>query len=216
MNPATVVTFLTTLMLLQRTIARFNNQQIVKGGRDMRLSELRLLSLAKTFAFLLAFTGAAAPQSNNPPKKSRFDMPAAVASAVEDNRPGAEIDTLEVETEAGIRLYDIEFKAGRGEIEVAEDGTVMDIATVITMKDLPKPAMDAIEKAAAGARIKQLEKSEIRAEIRKNGDKGKIVKLGTPEYVYEAELVKGKQTGEIQVAPDGTIVEALRWGSSEK
>ena len=41
-----------------------------------------------------------------------------------DNRPCAEIETLEVATEAGIKLYNNEFKASKGEIEVAEDGTV--------------------------------------------------------------------------------------------
>ena len=46
---------------------------------------------------------------------------------------------MDVEKEAGIALYDLEFKAGRGEIEVAEDGTVMDIATIVALKDIPKP-----------------------------------------------------------------------------
>ena len=142
-----------------------------------------------------------------------MELPTAVAQAVRENAPNAEVDQLEVEEEAGIKLYDIEFRAGRGEIEVAEDGTVMDIATIVQMKDVPKPAADAIQKAADGekAKIKQLEKSEIRAEIQKEGEKGKIVKLATSKYVYEAELVKDNQTGEIQVASDGTIVEPLKW-----
>lgn len=165
---------------------------------------------------LAASAGSAARQSKNEPQKAKVELPAAVSRAVKDNRPGAEIGNLEVETEAGIKLYDIEFKSGKGEIEVAEDGTVMDIATIVDKKDVPKPAMDVIQKAAAGARIRQLEKSEIRAEIQKEGDKGRVVKLATPKYVYEAELVKDKQVGEIQVAPDGKIVEPLKWGSGEK
>jgi hypothetical protein len=160
--------------------------------------------------------GAATNQAKTESKEARFELPAAVAKIVKANMPGAEIETLEVETEAGIKLYDIEFKDRKGEIEVAEDGTVMDVATIIEIRDVPKPAMDAIQKAAAGAMVMQLEKSEIRAEIQKEGAKGKIVRLSAPKYVYEAELVKGKQKGEIQVAPDGTIVEALKWGSGEK
>ena len=144
-------------------------------------------------------------------KKAKVELPAAVEKAVKDNVPGAEIDILTVEKEAGIALYDIEFKAGKGEIEVAEDGTVMDVATIITMKDVPKAAADAIKKAAEGGTIKQLEKSEVRAEIKKEGEKGTIVKLASPKYVYEAEIVKGNQTGEIQVDPNGKIVEALKW-----
>jgi len=146
-------------------------------------------------------------------KEEKPELPAAVAKAVKDNVPDAEIETMIVETEAGIALYDIEFKAGKGEIEVAEDGTVMDVATIIEMKDVPKPAAEAIQLAAAGATIKQLEKSEVRAEIKKEGEKGTVVKLASPKYVYEAEIVKGAQTGEIQVAPDGKIVEALKWAA---
>ena len=37
-----------------------------------------------------------------------------------------------------------------------------------------------------------------------------------PKYVYEAELVRGNQTGEIQVAPDGKVVEAIKWEAADK
>ena len=152
-------------------------------------------------------------------KKAKVELPAAVAKAIKDNVPDAEIDILTVEKEGGIALYDIEFKAGKGEIEVAEDGTVMDVATIISWADLPKAAAEAIKKATEGATIKQLEKSEVRAELKIEGEKGTIVKLATPKYVYEAEIVKGNQMGEIQVDPDGKIVEALKWntkGEKEK
>jgi hypothetical protein len=171
-----------------------------------------LLAALIAFLAMTAFVWRAEAQAKAQAKKP--ELPAAVAKAVKDNVPNAEIEKLEVEEEAGIKLYDIEFKAGKGEIEVAEDGTVMDVATIVQMKDIPKPAAGAIQKAADGAKatIKQLEKSEIRAEIQKQGNKGKIVKLAAPKYVYEAELVKGNQAGEIQVAPDGKVVEALKWG----
>jgi hypothetical protein len=152
-------------------------------------------------------------------KKAKVELPAAVAKAIKDNVPDAEIEILTVEKEGGIALYDIEFKAGKGEIEVAEDGTVMDISTIIAMADLPRAAAEAIQKAAEGGTIKQLEKSEVRAELKIEGEKGTIVKLASPKYVYEAEIVKGNQTGEIQVDPDGKIVEALKWntkGEKEK
>ncbi len=149
------------------------------------------------------------------PGRANVDLPPAVAQAVKANCPGAVIDKVELEKEAGIALYDIEFKAGRGEIEVAADGTVMDIATIVAMKDVPAPAAAAIQKAAAGATIKQVEKSEIRAEVVEKGGTGTIVKLAAPKYVYEAELVQGAKRGEVQVAPDGKIVEGPKWGSSE-
>lgn len=138
-------------------------------------------------------------------KDDRSRLPAAVAKAVEENRPGAEIDKLEVEKESGITLYDIEFKAGRGEIEVAEDGTVIDVTSLIELKDVPEPAAAAIRRAAQSTTIKQVEKAEVRARIEQDGGKGRLAKLASPEYVYEAELAKG---GEIEVAADGKIIKA--------
>lgn len=131
-------------------------------------------------------------------------LPAAVKQAVQANKPGAEIDKLEVEKESGITLYDIEFKAGQGEIEVAEDGTVMDVTTIIDMKDAPEAVVTTIRTVAKGRTIKQVEKSEVRSEIVKEGEKGRISKLASPKYVYEAELDKG----EIEVASDGTLIKA--------
>lgn len=163
--------------------------------------------------------GEKAEEGREQEEKAKVELPAAVAQAVKNNFPSAEIDIMDVEEEAGITLYDIEFKAGKGEIEVAQDGTVIDVTTIIAMKDVPKAAAEVIQKAAAGATIKQLEKSEVRAEIKKEGEKGTIIKLDSPKYVYEAELVKGNQRGEIQVAADGKVIEALKWnikGTKEK
>jgi hypothetical protein len=160
---------------------------------------------------LAASPGWLAQEGKKAGKQAKVELPTAVSKVVKENRPNAEIDNVEVEKEAGITLYDIEFKAGQGEIEVTQDGTVMDIASIVSMKDLPKGAAEAIQKAGEGAKIKQIEKSEVRAEIRKEGEKGKVIKLSSPKYVYEAELVKGNKTGEIEVTAEGKVVEALKW-----
>jgi hypothetical protein len=173
----------------------------------------RILFVLVAFGMIGLGLAAGASQEQAPP---RAKLPPAVLQAVKANCPGAVIGKLEVEKEAGINLYDIEFKAGRGEIEVAEDGTVMDIATIVALKDIPKPASEAILKAAAGAKITQLEKSEVRAEIRKEGEQGTIVKLNPVKYVFEAELIQGEKRGEVQVAPDGKIVEGPKWGADEE
>jgi hypothetical protein len=129
-------------------------------------------------------------------------IPSVVKQAIEANKPGAEIDKLEVEKEAGITLYDIEFKDGKGEIEVAADGTVMDVTDIVDAKDVPEAAATAIRTAAKGQAVKQFERSEVRAQIVKEGSKGRISKLSTPKYVYEAELNKG----EVEVTPDGKVI----------
>jgi hypothetical protein len=144
-----------------------------------------------------------AGESKGDDKRGR--LPAAVVKAIDENVPGAEIHKLEIGDEEGIKVYDVEFKAGRGEIDVAEDGTVLDVATIVEMNDIPEAAAAVIRKAATGTTIKQLEKSEVRARIEKVGGKGKLSRLAAPEYEYEAELKKG---GEIEVAADGRIIKA--------
>lgn len=149
------------------------------------------------------------------PVKPEVELPEAVAEAIKANVPDAEIDFVEVAEEDGITLYDIEFKADRGEIEVAADGTVIDVVTVITMEELPEAAAKAIKDAIEDATILRLEKSEIRSEIKKEGEMGTLIKLDTPRYVYEAELEKDGQKGEIEVDAEGNITEPLKWDKTD-
>jgi len=37
------------------------------------------------------------------------------------------------------------------------------------------------------------------------------VKLGSPRYIYEAELVNGNRVAEIEVSPEGQVIEAPEW-----
>ena len=145
------------------------------------------------------------------PVKPEVELPAAVAEAIKANVPDAEIDLVEVAEENGITLYDIEFKADRGEIEVAADGTVIDVVTIITKEELPEAAAKAIQDAIGDATILRLEKSEIFSEIKTEGEQGIIRKLDIHRFVYEAELEKDGKTGEIEVDAEGNITEPLKW-----
>jgi len=160
-----------------------------------------LLAVATAVAFITPAAGAEDQKALSTNKKN---LPMAVTKAIQDNRPGAEIDKLDVEKEHGMSFYDIEFKAGQGEMDVAEDGTVLDIATIIEMKDVPEAAAAAIRTVGKGRAIKQLERSEVRAEIVNEGGKPRISKLPTPRYVYEAEF----SNGEVEVTPEGKVIKA--------
>ena len=92
--------------------------------RYLRIA-LMMLSIVALVMALTASPVWACQKSQEQKIKEKVELPAAVAKAVKDNVPNAQIETVTAEKEAGITLYDIEFKAGRGEIEVAEDGTVM-------------------------------------------------------------------------------------------
>jgi hypothetical protein len=176
----------------------------------MKLMSVILVALG---SFTLAAIAAAQEKKEETPV-----IPEAVAKAVGEYFPKAEIANVEAEDESGVTVYDIEFKAGRGETEIAADGTVMEITTIVEMDSLDDAVAAVIRKAAEGAALKQIEMSQIRAEVRKEKDKALVVKLDSPLLVYEAELQKGEQIGEIQVAPDGKIVEPLKWSGkgSEK
>jgi hypothetical protein len=164
----------------------------------------RLATVGVAAAMLVAAASVRTAAQGKSGGAGSASLPAAVSRAISDNKPGAEIDKLEIEKEHGINVYDIEFKAGKGEIEVTEDGTVIEVTDIIELKDAPEAVATTIRTAAKGRTIKQVEKAEVRSEIVKNGDKGGISKLSTPKYVYEAELDKG----EIEVASDGTLIKA--------
>jgi hypothetical protein len=141
------------------------------------------------------------------------ELPAAVAEVVQKYFPGAEVENLETEKVDSVTLYDIEFKANQGEMEVAEDGTIIDISKVISWEEVPQAAAEAIKKAAesSGAAVARLEKAEVRAEIRAQEGRNIIFKLEAPVWLYEAELVRGEERGEIQVDAEGKIMEGLKW-----
>ncbi|HJZ67667.1 MAG TPA: PepSY-like domain-containing protein, partial [Blastocatellia bacterium] len=132
-------------------------------------------------------------------KVSASQLPAAVKEAIKSDCPSCIIAKATREVENGVTVYDVEFKTGQGEMDVAEDGSVIDRETVEQTKDIPAAALEAIRKGAAGGKIKQIAKDEIRAELKD----GKVVRLDTPKYRYEADLVKGNQVAEIQVSPEG-------------
>ena len=170
-----------------------------------------LTAVASQLAFAPAWASAPAKSDS---KRSR--LPAAVAKAVDANCPAAEIDKLDIDDEGGIKVYDLEFKADRGEIDVAEDGTVLDVATVVQLQDVPEPAAAVIRTAAGSKGVRRVERSEVRARIEKKDGKGRLVPIVPPELEYEAELAKG---GEIEVAADGRVIKGPKpeaKGSSDK
>jgi uncharacterized membrane protein YkoI len=162
----------------------------------------RFLAAPATVVITVMSIAAVAAGQSQPTKSQSKNLPPAVAKAVQDNRPGAEINKLTIEKEHGITFYDFEFKANQGEMDVASDGTVLDVATVVEMKDLPEVVAATILKEVKKRPIKQLTRSEVRAEIVMEGGKGRISKLAAPKYVYEAEF----SNTEIEVDADGKII----------
>ena len=164
------------------------------------------LGVAMVFTLTIS-VGLSMQQGAKEVRVKATQLPAAVAAAIKNNCPNCVIDKATREVENGVTVYDIEFKRGQGEMDVAEDGSVIDRETVVETKDMPEAALGAIRKGAAGGTIKQVAKDEIRAELKE----GKIIKLDTPRYVYEADLARGGKVAETQVSPEGQVIEAPKW-----
>lgn len=168
-----------------------------------------MLAAAALMGTALLAAGAAAKDE----AKAKVELPEAVVKALAAAFPNATIDEVEAGEENGLKIFEVELKAGGAEIEVdvAPDGTILEIETEIALKDVPAAAAAVIAKAAEGAKIDEVCKEEALAEVKD----GKIVKLAAPKITYEAELKKGDLKGEIEVAADGTIVEELKWKSAK-
>jgi hypothetical protein len=152
------------------------------------------------------------------------DVPEAALAAILKAAEGAqitEIDRDEVHAEPkdntftpldkARTAYWAAFKKGDlgGEVTVAPDGTVAETSVGLEMKDVPQAVMAAILKAAEDARITELGRDETRAEP----EGGRFAKLPKADILYWAEFEKEDLGGEVSVAPDGTVIEVLKWAS---
>lgn len=150
------------------------------------------------------------------------DVPEAVLAAIRKAAAGGQVteisrDETHAEPMDGklVRLdrptvtYWAEFKKGDlcGEITAAPDGTVVEMSVEIEAKDVPEAVMAAIRKAAGGARITELGKEEIPAEPAGS----RFARPPNAEVYYWAEFEDGDAAGEASVAPDGAVVEVLKW-----
>jgi len=124
----------------------------------------------------------------------------AAAAAVDKILPGAETRHVRLETE-GVRVYEVTLvKDGADvEVEVAPDGTVMEVEKAVGQADLPAAVAAALAQVAGGAEIKELERTEIHAEL-------KVVKLDKPAIVFEAEFAKDGKTVEVTIDENGKVV----------
>jgi len=154
-------------------------------------------------------------------EEAKVELPPAAADAVKAAFPKAKIEEAKLEKECGLDVYEVELKLedeSEVEVEVATNGTIVEIETEIALKDAPPAVVEAVKAAAPDAKIEEVKKIEIRAEIKKaEADKpAQLVKLDKPKIVYEAELKTDDKEGEITVAADGKVVEPLKWEEKEK
>lgn len=171
----------------------------------MRKARLLLVGLVALLGFAMtvnAQVGRRAKKASSTPQ-----LPAAVSSAITAAFPGATAGEFEQDTDGGITIYSVEVSTGP-QVDVTADGVILEVSYDSDMKEVPAAAAQAIEKAGAGAKLDEVLRVEVRAEI---DDNGKVVKLEKPETEYSAIFLKDGKEGEIRVAADGTILDPLEW-----
>jgi uncharacterized membrane protein YkoI len=162
------------------------------------------VSAAAGLVLLAAVAGA---DEKEKPKKVPLDkVPKAVLNAVKARFPGARLTSVEKETVDGKVLYDIELthKGRKYEMDVHEDGTVVEVEKQVDPKDLPEAVTKALKDKYPKAAIKEV--------MEVNKVKGK---KETPDH-YEVILVtKDKKEREVTVSLDGKTVKPEK-GDEEK
>ena len=149
-------------------------------------------------AGLVLFATVATADDKKDEKKITLDKaPRAVQDALKKRFPKAEVTGIEKETEDGKVVYDIELKQeGRKyEMDVLENGTIIEIEKEIAAKDLPEAVAKGIEGKYPKSTLKEvMEKYQV-----KDGEE----KLTEYEVTLETA---DKKTKEVTVSLDGKTI----------
>jgi hypothetical protein len=105
-------------------------------------------------ALLLVAAAARADEQKIAPDK----LPRAVADAVKNRFPGGKITSAEKEKENGKVVYDIELtqKGRHYEMDIQEDGTVIEIEKQVNLEKLPEAVRKALDDKYPNAKIKEV------------------------------------------------------------
>lgn len=124
-------------------------------------------------------------------------LPKKVLAAVKSWFPEPEFTSVTKEATGAKVIYDIElkYKSRKYEMDIKEDGTVVEIEKEVAAKDLPAAVAQALKARYAKAKVK--EAMEV------NKVMGKNLKLD--HYEVTLETADGK-TREVIVSPDGKKV----------
>jgi uncharacterized membrane protein YkoI len=129
-------------------------------------------------------------------KVAEKDIPKKVMDAVKARFPGAKITSAEKEKSGGDVIYDIELthKGRKYEMDINEDGTVVEVEKEVLFQELPKRVAKALRAKFPKATIK------VVMEVNKvKGNKE------VPDH-YEVTIETGGKTREVIVSLDGKSI----------
>src|SRR4051812_14315416 len=141
-------------------------------------------------------TGAGAVEEKA--KKVPLDkIPRAIKDAIEGRFPGAEVTSVEKETEGGKVVFDIELKhKGRKyEMDVQEDGTILEVEKGKTLQEVPAALARTVDAKFPKATIKDI----MEVNLVKN-------KVETPDHYEVTVETADKKSQEVLITLDGRSV----------
>jgi uncharacterized membrane protein YkoI len=165
-------------------------------------------------AFLVAASvmlmAAAQGQDKDKPKAEKIALdkvPQKIMTAVMTRFPGAKLRSVEKEVEDGKVVFDVELthQGRKYEMDIKEDGTIVEIEKEVAAKDLPKAVTTTLKSTYPKATIKEI------MEVNKvNGTQE------TPDH-YEVVLTTADgKTLEVEVSLTGKILKGGKAESDKK
>jgi uncharacterized membrane protein YkoI len=164
-------------------------------------------SAALAFVAGLVLLAAVACAEDKAEKVPLDKVPKAVMDAIMGRFPGADITSVEKEKEDGKIVYDVELKHKdrKYEMDILEDGTIIEIEKEVAAKDVPEAVTKAVEA--------KYPKSTVKEVMEVNKVKGKEE---TPIH-YEVTLeTADKKKLEVIVSLDGKSVKTEAEEKKEK
>ncbi len=166
----------------------------------------RIVNWSAVGAAALLTLAAVARADDKAEKLSLDKAPKAVRDAILGRFPGADVTSIEKETEDGKVVYDVELKhQGRKyEMDLHEDGTIFEIEKEVASKDVPPGVNHAVRKMYPNAKITEV------MEVNKVSGKKE-----TPIH-YEVTIESGGKKQELIVSLDGKSVKTEAEEKKEK
>ena len=111
-----------------------------------------------TVAALFMLAVIAQAEEDKAKKISLDQAPKAVRDAINNRFPDAEVSSIEKENEGGKVVFDVELKhKGRKyEMDIEEDGTIIEIEKEVALKDVPKALIRNVKAKFPEATIKEV------------------------------------------------------------
>src|ERR1700730_870939 len=124
-------------------------------------------------------------------KVAMKDLPAAVQQAIKEQSKGATLKGVTTEVENGKTLYEAELKVNGHSKDISFDaqGQIVSVEQETPIQQIPGPARDAIQKAAADGKVLEVEK------VTEGG-----------KTFYSAQIKTGAKKSEVKVDATGQVI----------